>query len=232
MAYLSDKSRLKLVSIPLKVKGTFIPATLLELLDEDPVRIEEALTHRLESEAPLLTQAPIVLEVSQLPEGAPLAPLQQVCKKLSLHLMGIRGGSEHHQNEARRLGLVSLGDTRPKPAANDDRQYRAKVHVGTVRGGQQLVHESGDLVIIGSVNAGSEVLASGNIHIYGALRGRALAGIGGDASVRIFCQALHAELVSIAGRYRPSDAIAEDILGHACQVWLEDDRLRLDPLGV
>jgi septum site-determining protein MinC len=77
-----------------------------------------------------------------------------------------------------------------------------------VRSGQQIYARGGDLIVLGAVSAGAEVLADGHIHIHGTLRGRALAGVRGLESARIFCRRLDAELVSIAGHYR----IAEDIL--------------------
>ena len=88
--------------------------------------------------------------------------------------------------------------------------------------------KGGDLVITAAVSHGAELLADGNIHVYGALRGRALAGIAGDKLARIFCQSLEAELVSIAGCYRLSDAIGK--IAGPCQIYLQDDRIQIDPL--
>lgn len=85
------------------------------------------------------------------------------------------------------------------PSVNQER--KSKVITQPVRSGQQIYAKEADLIVLASVGTGAELLADGNIHVYGALRGRALAGIKGDTSARIFCSSLSAELVSIAGQY-------------------------------
>jgi len=100
-----------------------------------------------------------------------------------------------------------------------------------VRSGQQIYAEKTDLIITASVGYGAEVLADGNIHIYGALRGRALAGISGDEGARIFCQSLEAELVSIAGLYQVSEDIDKAMIRKATQISLKSGYLVMDPLG-
>lgn len=99
-----------------------------------------------------------------------------------------------------------------------------------VRGGQQI-YSPGDLIVMAQVSAGAELIAEGHIHVYGALRGRALAGARGDAAARVFCQQLHAELVAVAGRYQ----VADDLKSHArwgqsAQIFLTDDALQLAAL--
>lgn len=99
-----------------------------------------------------------------------------------------------------------------------------------VRSGRQVYAARGDLIVLGPVSPGAELLADGNIHVYGTLRGRALAGVSGDRSARIFCQSLEAELVSIAGLYRVSEDLDATVFRKAVQVWLDDGYLRMDPL--
>ncbi len=93
-----------------------------------------------------------------------------------------------------------------------------------VRSGQRI-YSRGDLTIIGAVSAGAEVIADGNIHIYGALRGRAIAGAQGDESARIFCQKLDAELISIAGNYKPNEDIDEQYRNRNVQISLEGEKI-------
>ena len=100
-----------------------------------------------------------------------------------------------------------------------------------VRSGQQVYARGGDLVATKLVANGAEVIADGSIHIYGPLRGRALAGAQGDESARIYCQEFHAELVSIAGRYRVFEDLPEDLRGKPVQAWLEGEKLLLARLG-
>ncbi len=92
-----------------------------------------------------------------------------------------------------------------------------------VRSGTQIYARGSDLIVTASVSPGAELVADGNIHVYGALRGRALAGAGGDEAARIFCTRLEAELVSIAGRYLVSEHLPADARSRAPQV----GRLRL-----
>lgn len=100
-----------------------------------------------------------------------------------------------------------------------------------VRSGQQVFAPEGDLVILSSVNAGAEVLAAGNIHIYGALRGRALAGINGDSSSRIFSLQSDPELVAIAGEYMVSESIDQNVLNHSAVFSLKDGSLKAQVVG-
>jgi septum site-determining protein MinC len=100
-----------------------------------------------------------------------------------------------------------------------------------VRSGQQIYAAGGDLVIIAPVSAGAEILADGNIHVYGPLRGRALAGVKGDTSARIFCQSLEAELVSIAGNYKVNEDLQKEHWKGNIQARLEGDQLVISPLN-
>jgi septum site-determining protein MinC len=94
-----------------------------------------------------------------------------------------------------------------------------------VRSGQQIFAERGDLVVVASVSPGAELIARGNIHVYGTLRGRALAGVHGDSAARIFCEALDAELIAIAGLYKLSDAIDPSLRRQRVQAFLNDGTL-------
>jgi len=99
-----------------------------------------------------------------------------------------------------------------------------------VRSGQQVYARDTDLIIMGQVGAGAEVIADHNIHVYGPLRGRALCGVSGSTSARIFCQSLEAELVSVAGNFRVLEEIPPDLRGKPAQIWLDKDRLNIEPL--
>jgi septum site-determining protein MinC len=99
-----------------------------------------------------------------------------------------------------------------------------------VRSGQQVYARDTDLIVMGQIGPGAEVIADNNIHIYGPLRGRALCGVSGNTSTRIFCQSLEAELVSVAGNYRMLETIPEELRGKPAQIWLDKDRLTIEPL--
>ena len=99
-----------------------------------------------------------------------------------------------------------------------------------VRSGQQVYAENRDLTVLSAVGAGAEAIADGSIHIYGALRGRALAGAQGNEEARIFCREFHAELVAVAGHYKVLEDIPAELLGKPVQVWLEKGQLKLAAL--
>jgi septum site-determining protein MinC len=100
-----------------------------------------------------------------------------------------------------------------------------------LRSGQQVYAANRDLTVCAMVGAGAEAIADGSIHIYGPLRGRALAGASGNTQARIFCREFNAELVAIAGTYRVLDEIPRKLLGKAVQIWLDKDQLRIEELA-
>jgi len=99
-----------------------------------------------------------------------------------------------------------------------------------VRSGQQVYAANRDLSVLTTIGAGAEVMADGSIHIYGPLRGRALAGAQGWEQARIFCREFHAELVAIAGRYKVLEDIPKELRGKAVQIWLEGEDLKIAAL--
>lgn len=104
------------------------------------------------------------------------------------------------------------------------------VQTAPVRSGQQIYAENRDLTVVTAVGAGAEVIADGSIHIYGALRGRALAGAQGNEKARIFCREFHAELVAIAGHYKVLEDIPKELRGKAVQIWLDKEQVNIAAL--
>lgn len=100
----------------------------------------------------------------------------------------------------------------------------------SVRSGQSVVHEKGDLIIMGSVASGAEVIAGGSVHVYGALRGRAVGGLLGQAGARIFCTRMQAELMAIDGVYKTADDMEPGLRGRPVQAWLDGDVLQMAAL--
>jgi septum site-determining protein MinC len=114
----------------------------------------------------------------------------------------------------------------PKPAGDI-----GMVHTAPIRSGQQIYAEQRDLTVLGTVGAGAEVIADGSIHIYGALRGRALAGARDNDKARIFCREFHAELVAIAGHYKVMEDLPAELRGKAVQVWLDNEQIHIAALA-
>jgi septum site-determining protein MinC len=174
--------------------------------------------------------------------------------------VGVRGGSLAQQEAAKAMELAILGDTFKPRRREDGPQLAAEhtavpapdpvgavatpespaapvgIETGPtlitrpVRSGQRVYAAGGDLTVVAAVNPGAELMADGNIHIYGALRGRVIAGLKGDTSARIFCHDLQAELVSVAGHYRVSESIPPELKGQRVQVYLDHEVLRIEPL--
>jgi septum site-determining protein MinC len=135
------------------------------------------------------------------------------------------------------LAVLTGSSTQDKPAVELQRSSQTqtqvnqtKMHDSPVRSGQQVVARGSDLVVIASVSPGAELLADGNIYVYGALKGRALAGINGNRAARIFCQSLGAELIAISGVYRLNETM-ESISG-PCQIYLVEDRIVVEPISI
>jgi len=101
-----------------------------------------------------------------------------------------------------------------------------------VRSGQRAFNPAGDLIVVASVNTGAEVLAAGNVHVYGPLRGRAMAGVNGDTQARILTTCMQAELVAIAGVYRSIESdLPDEVREKPAQIFLTGDRLFIEPLA-
>jgi septum site-determining protein MinC len=99
-----------------------------------------------------------------------------------------------------------------------------------IRSGQSVVFERGDITVLGSVSSGAEVMAGGSVHIYGTLRGRAIAGLSGHGNARIFCRKLQAELLAIDGVYQTADDMPANLIGKSVQAWLDGDRMKITAL--
>jgi len=118
----------------------------------------------------------------------------------------------------------------PAPAAPAHGGAPGLIQASAVRSGQQVYADNRDLTVLAAVGAGAEVIADGSIHIYGALRGRALAGAQGNQKARIFCREFHAELVAVAGHYKVLEDIPAGLHGKAVQIWLDGDQLKIAAL--
>ena len=144
------------------------------------------------------------------------------------------GGSEtsNGNSAAQTQQQTAAAPTQSEPVSTAAPTLKpAKVINRPVRSGQQVYAEGSDLVITASVSEGAELLADGNIHVYGTLRGRALAGVKGNTGARVFCQSLDAELISIAGQFIMHETVKGECWKKPAQVYLEEETLRIEPLA-
>ena len=221
---------------PFEFKGSLFTLTVMHLRQVDKAAINQHLSKKVKQAPGFFNNTPVVIDLETLAntEVSPdFAGLYDLLRGQGMIPVGVRNGSSKLQAAAALAGLPVLPDSRIPAAKKADKPapvQRNKLVVQPVRSGQQVYAPAGDLILLGPISAGAEVLADGNIHIYGPLRGRALAGVKGDTQARIFCQQLEAELVSIAGRYRVIEELDVDIQGRCVQMYLSEDRLIIEPL--
>ena len=190
--------------------------------------------------SPLFFEArPVVLDVSSLKGSeAELSTLTDALEARGIRLIGVEGADAGWSGYDTwgRTPLISSGrpdrwlelreETPPAPTAPPAPSGSPSLLVDRpVRSGQSVVFDAGDVVVTGSVASGAEIVAGGSIHVYGTLRGRAVAGMLGRQGSRIFCHKLDAELLAIDGLYRTAEDIAPTLRGRAVQAWLENDAM-------
>jgi septum site-determining protein MinC len=125
-----------------------------------------------------------------------------------------------------------IAPSEPKKAKPEPKLKPASLLLDTqVRSGQSVVFPEGDITVVGSVSSGAELVAGGSIHVYGTLRGRAMAGINGNLTARIYCQKVEAELLAIDGYYRTAEEIDATLYVGPTQVWLQGDIVQITPLN-
>lgn len=220
-----------------KLKGRLYTFTVLQVTHPEVELFSQQLAEVVAKAPKLFENAPVVLDFSCVNQlEFDLQGLCQAIRDQGIIPVAIQGGTSFLDTMAQCQGLALLKSSSSQDKSFDNQEQddsvanpmRARIYSSPVRSGQQLVAKSSDLIITSSVSHGAELLADGNIHVYGALRGRALAGISGDKEARIFCQSLEAELVSIAGFYRLSEAI--DSQAGPCQIYLKDEHIQIEPL--
>lgn len=231
----------------LELKGSLFPLSVLNCQQPDVSVLKPLLTEKLAQAPAFFYQAPMVLNITDCQIQPDFVALKQLFTTLNLVLVGVCGADAKLKTLAQQAGLavLQLGKNQHKTETgritDTDTKTSTEPVIKTisldtklveqnVRSGQQIYAKGTDLIIKGSVGAGAEVIADGNIHIYGSLRGKAIAGAGGDNSKRIFCQNLQAELVSIAGNYWLSDSLQQGHWGKPTCIYLQNEQLVLAEL--
>ena len=226
----------------------------------DVARLAEEMRERVARAPKLFARAAVIVDFGGLPGTPALADARALVDALrdaGVIPVALAYGSNDNEQLAVQLGLPLLAKFRaqyepvgaasaptapaqpvavepapakPIPAASASNANPGLVQTAPVRSGQQVYADNRDLTVLAAVGAGAEVIADGSIHIYGALRGRALAGAQGFEQARIFCREFRAELVAIAGHYKVLDDIPRELHGKPVQISLHEDGLRIDAL--
>ena len=231
-----------------QLKGSMLAITILELTHNDLQRLDLQLAAKVAQAPGFFQNTPLILALDKLPEGEgaiDITELMAVCRQHGLRTLAVRAVLESHIKATNALDIPLLPPsgarektievagkatkTVEKPAEPALRP--SKLVTSPIRGGQQVYAKGADLIVLAQVSAGADLLADGNIHVYGAMRGRALAGVQGNTDARIFCQQLGAEMVSIAGNYKTAEELRRDPnWGQAVHISLSEDVLNIIPL--
>ena len=196
---------------------------------------------------------PVVLDLARLPlRKGEIAELLEVLEARQIRIMGIESVSPSELDPGlppaiaggRAAGVIEVPDPQaPAPAASaapskaDAPALAAKPEPRSllidtpVRSGQSIIFPEGDVTVVGSVASGAEVIAGGSIHVYGTLRGRAIAGAARNAGARIFCHKLEAELLAIDGLYKVAEDMDGGLRSRPVQAWLEGDSIIITALN-
>lgn len=228
----------------LEFKSSTFSVPVLVLVSDAIIAIEQQLKEKILLAPEFFKNSPLVLDLQELNKNdldIDVPALIDTIRKLGLLPIGIRSGTALQNQQALKLGIpihtshhvtavnstqkLPIPQSEPLPAPEEPATAATSTMIThPVRSGQRI-YAAGDLVILAQVSAGAEIMAEGNIHVYGSLRGRALAGVQGNAEARIFCSDLQAELISIAGNYKISEDLNGVVLHQPVQIYLQNHTL-------
>jgi septum site-determining protein MinC len=252
MAANPPEQRKKLAALEIKAGSITLP--ILKVFTADLGVLGLQLEQKLGRAPDFFRNAPIIIDLGELDpdrERLDFPALLDILRDLDLSPVGVRGGNPVQQYAAQTAKLAILADIRgenhvahpsvapatsgrstPSPAAAPPKAPAGptKLIDHPVRSGQRIYATGGDLIVLAQVSPGAEIMADGNIHIYGSLKGRALAGVQGNLEARIFCSDLQAELIAIGGHYKISENLEDVGRGKPVQCFFRDDSLIIEHL--
>ena len=208
---------------PIELKGSSFTLSVVHLHEAEPKVIHQALEDKIAQAPAFLKHAPVVLNVSALEDPVNWSAMHKAVSATGLRVIGVSGCKDAQ--------LKRPAPAPQAPAQNTTPVTKTRLIDTPVRSGQRIYAPQCDLIVTSHVSAGAELIADGNIHVYGMMRGRALAGASGDRETQIFCTNLMAELVSIAGEYWLSDQIPAEFYGKAARLQLVENALTVQPLN-
>jgi septum site-determining protein MinC len=179
---------------------------------------------------------PVVLDLSAVDLGqSAIAHLVTSLEQRNIRVLGIEGVDAVHVTTS--MPPLLTGGRPCVLTQNEPKKPEAKpkptslLLESPVRSGQSIVFTEGDVTVLGSVGSGAEIVAGGSIHVYGTLRGRAMAGVNGNSAARIYCQKIEAELLAIDGYYQTAEDISATLRSRPAQAWLDGDIMKITPLN-
>lgn len=218
-----------------ELKGVMTPLTELRLLHFQISEIFLELQAKINESPVFFQNSPLVLDLTelQISQEFDLACFVSRLRELGLCPVGLRGGDEKQRRIAASLQLGIFSDTRSVKSSVSKQVAKNVQSVQSasamfidqkIRSGQRIHAKGQDLVVFSSVSNGAEIVADGNIHVYGTLSGRAMAGGATNTEARIFCLSLDAELVAVAGQYFLCENISQDLRDCPVQIFLQDKK--------
>lgn len=232
----------------IQIRGTTQTVLCLRILDPLSASWHESLLEKVAHAPDFFHRAPIVVDLAAFGEADPaqLSGIVDRLRDMRLVPVGVQNGNQGWNDQANVLRLAvftpqsenKAAQSKPSlPTKKNDPEpvkpppaAKTKCIVLPVRGGQQIMSNA-DMIVTAPVSPGAEIAASGNIHIYAPLRGRAFAGTGGDENAMIFCDSLNAELVSVAGIHKVNEEFEQSVIGKRCRIFLKDQKLKIEPLS-
>jgi len=234
-------------SLSFEIKSASLPLVSFVLKSADITLLAQDLQTRLGDTPDFFDNDPVLVDLQHLDDQAgplDLPALVQLLRSFRMNPVALRPNNAAHEAAAILAGLFLTTEARTLPQNPATHEVVREVEVirevvrevasgssamvvdKPLRSGQHVYAKGRDLVMLAMVNPGAEIMADGHIHVYAPLRGKAIAGAKGDTSARIFTHSLEAELLSIAGVYRTSDApLPKEVAGKAAQVWLDGEKL-------
>lgn len=233
----------------LEFKGRMLSLTRVRILEADPTAIEAQLKTFTRSLGEAAAGLPVVLDADRQLD---LKPVLALMRAAGLQPIAALDGALAFAARAAGLAVLPLdlvsdaalraavelvvpspeAVSAPPPSEGPIERRPARVITDHIRSGQQIYAEGSDLIVMSTVSPGAEVIADGCIHVYGQLRGRAIAGARGDDQARIFCKKMEAELLAVAGIYAVADQMKGALRGQAVQAFLENGQLIIEKLDV
>ena len=219
-------------------KASFLPCTVLQLIHHDLEQLEQQLIATIQHAPNLFLGSTVVIDLEKVKEAGALdfARIKQILANSGMIPIGVRGGSEEQHQAAINdhfpiLSTSKLNVTELHKNKKEEALPQAKIVTTPIRSGMQIYAKERDLIVTAAVSPGAELFADGNIHVYGTLRGRALAGVQGNMQARIFCRTLDAELVSIAGYYlTKEDMHTLSKRDEMVQIYLDNAQVRIEAM--
>ncbi|MFT5789968.1 MAG: septum site-determining protein MinC [Shewanella sp.] len=214
----------------LELKGSSFTLSVLHIKSQDMAVITAELDSKLAIAPQFFLGAPLVVNLSAIKaSNFDLLGLKEILTSRQLIIVGITSALPEINKMAKSIGLAIIKSG--KAAANQPQMPKTtKIVKQNIRSGQQIYAKNADLIVIGAVGNGAEVIADGSIHIYGALRGKAMAGAAGDKNAVIMAQKIEAELVSIAGQYWLTENLQQNGAAQSGCIRLEGESLTVESL--